>query len=395
MKNYIHILPLAGTMIFLGGCIYGYMYIWLPWHLFSLYFFPASVLTWLTYTAKNKFANLIFVNLFILLLFMFLVELWLRFADGRYKTYFERNLGWFFTEQHGSRLAMSRLKEGDVLYLNPPPTSVYSLPQDEFSYSYQTDGLGLNNKANKAILGKRDSSSLTLAIGDSFTFGLGAPPDSSWPEQLSRLSGKTIINAGTVGGDPIYSYWAYRQIYKDMFKVGHIILMITPSDVDDVMVRGGAERYQTLEPRLADPWWIPLYAGSMLFRAFLHHSEILDPNFLLPPDEMNRMRIEACTQIAAVLKNWQHDCVKDSIRFTVVFMPGLHNIQLKKWETLEPLVANLANSEIQHVDLLNIYLRNMKKFGDPEHFYWPIDRHCNSDGYRGFTLEIGKALGFL
>jgi acyl-CoA thioesterase-1 len=66
---------------------------------------------------------------------------------------------------------------------------------------------GVPAAAVLAACGKRKSSAAALkpdahvlAIGDSLTFGYGAPPDASWPVKLGELTGWQIENAG-VNGD--------------------------------------------------------------------------------------------------------------------------------------------------------------------------------------------------
>lgn len=44
------------------------------------------------------------------------------------------------------------------------------------------------------------ASATVLALGDSLTFGYGAPPEAAWPAQLASLTGWQVVNEG-VNGD--------------------------------------------------------------------------------------------------------------------------------------------------------------------------------------------------
>ncbi|MDN4590180.1 GDSL family lipase [Xenophilus aerolatus] len=57
---------------------------------------------------------------------------------------------------------------------------------------------GCQRKASKAAM--LPASATVLALGDSLTFGYGAPPEAAWPVQLASLTGWQVVNEG-VNGD--------------------------------------------------------------------------------------------------------------------------------------------------------------------------------------------------
>jgi hypothetical protein len=88
-----------------------------------------------------------------------------------------------------------------------------------------------------------------LALGDSLTEGDGAHADSTWLKFLERNLKKypiqrnlTFMNAGVCGSDPFYSY----VLLKDRlirYKPDLVLLALNASDLNDLLIRGGMERF--------------------------------------------------------------------------------------------------------------------------------------------------------
>src|SRR5919198_6291763 len=50
-----------------------------------------------------------------------------------------------------------------------------------------------------------------VTIGDSHTYGVGVPRRSSWPAQLSELTGRQVYNAALAGYSPVQYYELLRR----------------------------------------------------------------------------------------------------------------------------------------------------------------------------------------
>ncbi len=88
-----------------------------------------------------------------------------------------------------------------------------------------------------------------LAVGDSFTFGDQVSDGETWPAQLERLAGKTVINGGVFG-------YGFDQTYLRMLELNRrhrpsvIIMQLIPEDIDrcELSVRTSVPKpYFTIE----------------------------------------------------------------------------------------------------------------------------------------------------
>ncbi|MBK8672736.1 MAG: SGNH/GDSL hydrolase family protein [Bacteroidetes bacterium] len=87
-----------------------------------------------------------------------------------------------------------------------------------------------------------------VTIGDSFTECVGSSNDSTWQKQLKKIildSSKKdidIYNCGIKGNDPVFEYLLLKsKLVK--YKPDLVILTINASDITDIEIRGGFNRF--------------------------------------------------------------------------------------------------------------------------------------------------------
>jgi len=105
-----------------------------------------------------------------------------------------------------------------------------------------------------------------LALGDSFTYGFGAPPEGAWPRQVESLSGATVYNGG-VGG---YGPCEYEVVLDELLKLRPRIVVVgllLGNDVADayeaVAIHGRFPRYATKNPEVLSEIWRADQRGTL------------------------------------------------------------------------------------------------------------------------------------
>ncbi len=329
------------------------------------------------------------------------VELVLRIGVRRYATYPEQNgfsygtlyelhhTSWYFTFA-----TLSKRLGGQKRYLD------YS--KIEFTYQRRVNSMGLCER--EIPLDKRPGEYRVVALGDSFTEGVGTSSDTTWVKVLERHLAAampdrlvTTINAGISGSDPVYQYVLLRDKLIP-FKPDLVIVAVNPTDVNDVIIRGGMERFRpdgsTQYARTAPPWE-RAYAASYIVRLIVH--DVLRYNWLL----IKESRMEAPTRVAldelvSALAAFQKLSVEHDFDLLVVLHPAsYHEVFYNQYSNdLGRLVSLMKDKNSIHVlDLLDYYQRTgvMTK-ENVLSFFWSVDGHHNSVGYRAMGDAIAKTV---
>ena len=322
-------------------------------------------------------------------LMLFAAEAALRYSTTRWATYTERNGDVYVRQFKGERSWFRAYMPG----------SAYKSVKTEYTHNREINSLGLTDV--DFIREKPPGEYRILAMGDSFTEGLGTSAGTTWVKVAEarlreRYPGRRItsFNAGMSGNDVYTEHMMLKEKLLP-FRPDLIILALNTSDMNEIIVRGGSERFQpdgTVAYRNG-PRWEPLYGLSYIWRAIAH--QVLDYNFLLiKSGDMPSREREAARVIGAGLNTIRDLCRAQGIDFVLVSHPHAY-------EVMQGSYGNPAYGELMHsfegepglhfIDLLKYYAEQGTITKETvQQFYWPIDLHHNTKGYQIMGEAIAK-----
>lgn len=119
--------------------------------------------------------------------------------------------------------------------LQPDLDTAISLSGD-FSYRLRTSDLGLGG------VGFRDRDVqppvYAVALGDSFTFGLGVDEEDSWVARLQETLGKEVVNLGQPGFGPVQEERMVQRYVRPL-RPQVVLWMVFPNDLEDGLLFNG------------------------------------------------------------------------------------------------------------------------------------------------------------
>lgn len=320
-------------------------------------------------------------------------ELVLR-GSGKYDSYNEKSGHVFYIspyrrDTHGNQ-SWLHLRSGRNV------TEVETYP--EFTCVIELSSEGLRDIDHGVV--KAHNEFRIIGLGDSFTEGCGvALGEETWVKMLERsfrlseLSITTVLNGGVSGSDPFYEYLLLKE---KLLKYGPdlVIVAINSSDVIDVVVRGGIERFKEdgSVKYKRGPWFEPLFGMSHLVRLFILN--VLDYDwYLLEQQERVEKEKVAIEQIYSSILMFEELSRKAGFELLIVFQPLLDELINEKFP-FDELIMNLEKEKkVAVLDLLDFYLQDEKvRNGNAAAYYWPLDLHHNKEGYALFAKGVRKKL---
>jgi len=315
----------------------------------------------------------VFNALVVLIITIILCEIGLRASD-KWITYGELNYNEYQSPYH--KKIHSRLK----------PNISYQVNQKEFSYKNETNSLGFRDIEHMADKGNNIVRILTL--GDSFTEGVGAKYQDSWPKRLEQIlnsntnSKVEVLIGGLGGADPIFSY----KILKDKFlsySPDIVILSINNTDIEDIMSLGGYDRYNKNYQKFNKDTLEFFFQYSYIVRAIT--IDLLDYSYtLLSPKEYKQRRVYALQELSNVVKKFYQLSLEADFHFECIYHPM--PLSLKK------IIKNknvLKRHNVRCKDLTSFFKKSIDNVDDYSH---KNDGHFNAKGYHLFAKIVEESV---
>lgn len=326
----------------------------------------------------------------VVLITLFLVEVFLRFGFEYPLTYSERREG-KYKSVYSLRFNLENfIAEISGRKLNPyyddllDPFSIRDYSSSEFDYPKEM----MNRYGFRGSV-PEENKKIILMLGDSFTEGIGASADSTYPFLLSTKVKSindrwAVFNAGVSGNDPYFEFAILKQLVQKI-TFHEVVFTINMSDVFDVRTRGGADRFLSgggLKYRKG-PLWEPLYAVSYIFRLYVHH--VLNIGWSLKTAEENEtIDKQVVAELPYLFDSVVEWAKNNNVTVKLVLHPLVQDLDRKR-ELYFKLSRNLENVKgLQFFDAYN----GIMAYDTPENLYWPIDRHFTPEGYNFLSTLV-------
>ncbi len=256
------------------------------------------------------------------------------------------------------------------------------LKRTEFTDEWISNAQGLKEKS---IAPKKNKKRI-LVLGDSFTEGVGAPPDSSYPRILETLlqnnnDSPKVINAG-IGGSDIFFEYKLLKVLLPKYQPDIVIVTCNATDIFEYSTRGGFDRFNkdgSMHYRKA-PWFEPLYAHSLLARVIIHDVLQYDFNFIAK-DQYKTESTKAFQHMAQAIDRFQYLCSQQQIVFGMVFHPFHGDFEYPESYLMKDLVRHCNQKHILHADALSYMQTKGFNNNNWTSIYWPKDGHFKPKGY--------------
>lgn len=239
------------------------------------------------------------------------------------------------------------------------------------------------------------SQDFIVALGDSFTESVCVSYEHSYPRVLEKKLQQSglnvgVLNAGVSSNDPFFD-WKMLQKINKKFNVKAAVFLINHTDVNDIVIRGGHERF--LQNGLIEynkaPSWERIYALSFVFRAimkigFRYNYNLHSPNQAIQKNEEALIKLYNLFQNEIIPFCEHHD---------IDLFVAVHPLKWNLEKFLNPYIElKEVFTSIDNLKLIDTYQALLTESRINKNLFYPLDLHFNEKGYEIVAHEISEII---
>lgn len=345
-----------------------------------------------------SFFNKVLLFLICFIPALFIADVGIRYLTKKYESYSESNgSSYYISTYRDNKVKWTFHKvfniNFDTYFMFHKANDTLTLSKEEFSTYLIFNSLGFRSPELDTL----SNNYKVLALGDSFTEGIGSPIDSTWPHQLSKRISLELnrevsyFNGGLSGSEPFKNLYILEQLISKGYRPNLVVVLINSSDLMDYYIHGDEKRFQENfnGKYTLGPWWEPFYASSYIVRVLVSYFSQLD-HALLTKEKKKEISQKAEKEIYKLLVN-KYKPLTDSIgaKLAVFCIPLEYEIE-------ENLYSKFNDLNRQNIVFKNFtpeirdYLLDSNQNKVP--IYWKLDLHLNPKGYSFLANLIYKEL---
>ena len=262
--------------------------------------------------------------------------------------------------------------------------------------------------------GTRGGPAWGVAVGDSFTFGLGVEHESTWVAQLSKISGREFLNLGVPGWGPS-QYTLTLERYGLPLKPKLVLYGLFSNDVGNV-TRFESDRGHFNQFSMRQ--FLRLHSVTFNFFRRLRRGETVVNDIRLETPAISFSSKELKNRLAADRRRFpegwpltgqqietaKRDSERSQSKFVLLYFPSKEEVYwgaIKQKETsleqfddaIDPLRRSaLALCKSENLSCIDLTPALKRRAENGEKIYFTIDSHWSIDGNRAVAEEIYNEL---
>lgn len=273
------------------------------------------------------------------------------------------------------------------------PNDTIDYSRTDFQHYRITNNLGIPERPLSTL--PTDSTKKILCLGDSFTEGIGAPADSTWPKLLQNYLNShstdsfVVYNAGISGSDPVFE----KHLLEGKLGKIHwstVIFCINNTDISDCKIKGGSERFVNNNSVVyrKPPTWENIYAASYLFRLVINN--LLQYNgLLLSKTKDKEFEKQALVDLEKTFRSTANNLSKKNTKLLIVAHPLNGEAKNKNFQNTDMDSLLFVIRDLKPLNLIPYFSNDTLK---NKNLYWPHDGHFKPEGYQLMADEIGRIM---